>query len=156
MIFKIKIELHYKYYLEFYLFSKFYVHFIRITTRYLNLENYSYSSPVLNHIVDVLAISLCQINLHQLYCACQSVRLNQALKKRNKPKLIPFSKRKICFLNYSAAGVSSGATGAAAGVSTATGAAGATVSAASAFLATVERRVRAAFLVAFSFNMFSL
>jgi hypothetical protein len=72
--------------------------------------------------------------------------------KRNKPKLIPFLFESICRLNYSAAGVSSGAISAA-GASTATGAAVATTSA---FLAAVERRVRTAFLVAFSFNMFSL
>ena len=105
---------------------------------------------------DILSISQCKLNLHQLYCVYESVRHNQVQKKGTSRSLFLFFKRKICFLNYSAAGASSVATGAAAGVSTATGAAGATVSAASAFLATVERRVRAAFLVAFSFNIFSL
>ncbi len=60
-----------------------------------------------------------------------------------------FSVRNL-LLNYSAALASS-----AAGAS-ATGAATGSAATVSAFLAALERRVRAAFLVAFSFNMFSL
>ncbi len=63
-----------------------------------------------------------------------------------------FSVRNL-LLNYSAALASSAA--GAAGAS-ATGAATGSAATVSAFLAALERRVRAAFLVAFSFNMFSL
>lgn len=93
-------------------------------------------------------------NAHNI-CKCALFKTHQSVYKQEKHSnrtekkgtslsLFLFSiKKSILILNYSAvAGVSS----AAAGASTA----------ASAFFATVERRVRAAFLVAFSFNMFSL